>query len=245
VFSAPPRESEAKAAEVYQPIADFMAKVLGEPVTHRYADNWLTYQSEMRKGEYDLVFDGPHFIGWRMAKLGHVPLVKLPGNLAFVTIVREDNPKVKELKDLAGRSLCGFAPPNLATLTVLFQFDNPARQPALVESRSFADSYKDVVSGKCVGAVLQVTLWQNFEKEKPQTRAVFRSKPVANQAFSAGPKISPENRARLAEALLSPEGKAATNRLREKFKRQDFVPASASDYEGLGVLLRDVWGFDQ
>jgi len=245
VLAAPPRESAAKAREVYQPIADFLTKVSGEKVVFRYTDNWLSYQSDMRKGLYDIVFDGPAFIGWRMAKLDHAPLVKLPGNLAFVVIAKSDNSAIKELKDLAGRKLCGFAPPNLATLTVLVEFTNPVRQPLLVETKAFHSAYMSVVSGKCAAGILQTKLWQEFDKEKTATKAVFKSKPVPNQAFSAGgPRVSPELRSKLAEALLTEEGKAATKRLRDEFKGQDFVPARKEEYEGLGMLMRDVWGFE-
>ncbi len=244
VFSAPPRESEAKANAVYKPIADFLTKVIGEKVVYKNSGNWLSYQVEMRKGSYDIVFDGPAFIGWRMAKLGHLPLVKLPGNLSFVTVVKSDNTKITELKDLAGRTICGFAPPNLATLTVIYQFDNPSRQPAFLETSSFADAYQGVLSGKCVAGVLQAKMWEELDKEKNATRAVFKSKPVPNQAFTVGPKIAPEMGSKLIEALLSEEGKIATRKLRDEFKGQEFVVAQAAEYEGLGALLRDVWGFE-
>ncbi|MBI5612700.1 MAG: PhnD/SsuA/transferrin family substrate-binding protein [Gammaproteobacteria bacterium] len=245
VFTAPPRESAAKAKEVYQPIADFLSKISGQKVVFRYTDNWLSYQSDMRKGLFDIVFDGPAFIGWRMAKLDHTPLVKLPGNLAFVVVVKKDNTAVKELKDLAGRKLCGFAPPNLATLTVLVEFTNPARQPLLVETKGFQAAYKAVVDGKCDAGILQTKLWQDFDKEKSATKPVFNSKPVPNQAFSAGgPRVSPELRAKFAEALMTEDGKAATKLLRDEFKGQDFVPAKKEEYEGLGALMRDVWGFE-
>ncbi|OGI42950.1 MAG: hypothetical protein A2150_03925 [Candidatus Muproteobacteria bacterium RBG_16_64_11] len=245
VFAAPPRESAAKAREGYQPIADFLSKVSGQKVVFRYTDNWLSYQSDMRKGAFDIVFDGPAFIGWRMAKLDHSPLVKLPGNLAFVVVVKKDSAIVKELKDLAGRRLCGFAPPNMATLTVLVEFTNPARQPLLVETKGFQATYNAVLSGKCDAGILQTKLWQDFDKEKAATKAIFNSKPVPNQAFSAGgPRVSPELRTKLAEALMTEEGKAATKRLRDEFKGQDFVPAKKEEYEGLGILMRDVWGFE-
>jgi len=39
------------------------------------------------------VFDGPHFVSWRMTKLQHVPLVKFPGNLEFVVAVRKPAPR--------------------------------------------------------------------------------------------------------------------------------------------------------
>lgn len=245
VFTAPPRESAAKAKEVYQPIADFFAKVTDQKVDFRYADNWLSYQSDMRKGIYDIVFDGPHFISWRMAKQDHSPLVRLPGNLVFVMIARKDNDAAKELKDVIGRKLCGFPPPNLATLTVLYEFNNPVRQPLLVEVKGFQAAYKNVVEGKCVAGIIQVKLWEEFDKEKGATKVLFKSKPVPNQGFSAGgPRVPPELRAKMAEALMSEEGKAATKLLRDEFKGQDFVPAKKEEYENQAVVLRDVWGFE-
>lgn len=245
VFTAPPRESAAKAKEVYQPIADFFSKVAGQRVVFRYSDNWLSYQSDMLKGVYDIVFDGPHFISWRIAKQDHSPLVKLPGNLVFVAIAKKDNDAVKVLKDVVGRSLCGFPPPNLATLTVLYEFNNPVRQPLLVEVKGFQAAYKNVVEGKCVAGIIQMKLWEEFDKEKGATKVLFKSKPVPNQGFSAGgPRVPPELRAKMAEALMSEEGKAATKLLRDEFKGQDFVPAKKEEYENQAVLLRDVWGFE-
>jgi ABC-type phosphate/phosphonate transport system substrate-binding protein len=244
VLSAAPRESAARSLETYQPIAEFLTKALGQPVVYRHPDNWIVYQSDMRKDVYDLALDGPHFIGWRMAALGHAPVVKFPGQLSFVVIARKDNDRVKTLKDLIGQSLCGFAPPNLATVVTLYEFDNPVRQPALVDVQGFRVAYEGVVSGKCTGGILQTKLYEEYDKEKQAVKIVFRSQPLPNQGISASKRISPELRAKITEALLSPAGKAATQKLREEFKNQDLVPAGVLEYDGLGVLLRDVWGFD-
>lgn len=245
VFTAPPRESAAKAKEVYQPIANFLSKVAGQKVVFRYSDNWLSYQSDMLKGVYDIVFDGPAFISWRMAKQDHTPLVKLPGNLVFVAIAKKDNDAVKELRDVVGRPLCGFPPPNLATLTVLYEFTNPVRQPLLVEVKGFQAAYKNVVEGKCTAGIIQAKLWEEFDKEKGATKVLFKSKPVPNQGFSAGgTRVPPELRTKITEALMSEEGKAATKLLRDEFKGQDFVPAKKEEFENVAVVLRDVWGFE-
>lgn len=245
VFAAPPRESIEKERIIYQPIVDLISKATGEKFVFRYTDNWLTYDTNMQKDQYDVVFDGPHFIGWRMAKLGHTPLVRLAGNLSFVLIARNDNPRVKDLRDLAGRSICGFAPPNLATLTLYGQFDNPARQPRVVEiKKGFKESFDGVISKRCDGGVLQATLYGKFNEgpHKGQTRVLFKSAPVPNQGFSAGKRIPPEIQRKIAQALLSPEGQVATKGLREAFK-EDLAEASREEYQGLGVLLKDVWGF--
>lgn len=244
VFTSPPRESRAKGQEVYQPIADFLTQATGTKFVYRYPDNWLSYQSEMRKDVYDLVFDGPSFVGWRMAKQQHVPLLKVPGNLMFVVIVRKDNQKITRLKSLAGHIVCGFAPPNLATLTVLYEFDNPVRQPMIVEVKGFRAAYDGVVNKKCVGGMLQARLFEEYNKDAQETRVVFKSAPLPNQALSAGPRIPPVLRDKIIEALLSPAGKVATQKLREEFKGQDLMLAKPEEYQGLGRLMRDVYGFN-
>lgn len=216
----------------------------GQKVRFLHGDNFLVYQSEMRKGTYDIVFDGPHFVSWRMAKLQHVPLVKFPGNLVFVLAVKKDQVKINGLKDMAGRTMCAFPPPNLATLSVQFEFDNPSRQPMILESENFPQSYKKMMAGKCVGAILQKKLFEDLDKEKQLAKVLFTSKPVPNQAFSAGPKVTPEMRERIAKALLSPEGLAATQKMRDLYRVQTLAPATVEEFQGLGVLLRDVYGFN-
>jgi len=243
VLGAPPRESITQADTIYDPIANFLTRVTGQKVTYRYVDNWLSYQSDIQNGAYDIVFDGPAFIGWRMAKYGWTPLVKLPGNLRFVVIVAKNNKVVKNLEDLEGYPLCGFAPPNLATLTIQFEFTNPARQPRLIAVRTFAKAYQGVVSGKCVAAIMQSKLYRHINAKRHAARVIFRSQPLPNQAFSAGPRVPAAMRAQIIAALLSIQGNAATSKLRAEFKSGQFVPATAQEYEGLGKLLKNVWGF--
>jgi len=245
IFTSAPRDAKEKEEVTYRPLTDFLTRVIGQKVTFRYGDNFLVYQSEMRKGTYDIIFDGPHFVGWRMDKLGHVPLVKFPGNLVFVLAVKKDRTNINSIKDMAGRTVCAFPSPNLATLTVLDIFDNPARQPLILESTSFPGSYKNMMAGKCVGAILQKKLFENLDKEKQSGKVLFTSKPLPNQAFSSGPKVTPEMRAKIVTALLSPEGLAATQKMRDAFKIQKLEAASVEEYQGLGRLVRNEWGFEQ
>ena len=244
IFSAPPRETGENETEVYQPVADYLSKATGKKIVYRHSDNWLSYQDGMRKGAYDLVFDGPHFVSWRMARLKHVPLVKLPGNLAFVVVVRKDNKHINNVKDLAGRPVCGMAPPNLATLTLYSQFDNPARQPLITEVRSFELAYQGVIGGKCVGTVMRDQLLAKLDKDKESVRIIFRSPGMPNQAFSAGPRFSTEERNRIAEALLSPEARKQLPQFFGRYsKDKDLIRAQDAEFRDLLVLLKDTWGF--
>lgn len=237
VFSAPPRGTYAEEAAIYQPIVEYLSRVTNHKFRYQYSDNWLSYSRDMTNGNYDLVFDGPAFNGWRMEKMSHTPLIKLPEDFVFVVIARKDNHQVSELKQLAGRKVCVHAPPNLGTLTLLSQFDNPARQPSIVEIKGWDVAYQSVADGKCAGTVLPI---KNLEKnDKGVVKVLYKHKPLPNQALSAGPRIPAQMQARIKHALLSEEGRAVTAKLRAAYAGKDFVAASAGEYAGLGTLLKD------
>ncbi|MBE9516840.1 MAG: hypothetical protein IME93_07655, partial [Proteobacteria bacterium] len=69
IFSAPPRGAVADETKVYKPIAHYLSKALGKTITYQHPGDWLSYQANMQKGAYDLIFDGPHFASWRMKRL--------------------------------------------------------------------------------------------------------------------------------------------------------------------------------
>ncbi len=249
IFSAPPNETVATGKATYGPIAEYLSQVTGERVVYKHPDNWLTYIDKMQDDAYDLVFDGPHFVSWRIAKLGHTPLVKLPGNLDFVIIARRDNGMITEIKDLAGRRVCGHAPPNLATLTLQSQFSNPSRQPLILATRGWPNIYKGVLDKKCDGASIPTNIYDkklSSGNTRGLTRVLFRSKPLPHQSFSASPRISPEIQQKITRALLAPEAKEKTAKLRGRFAGgKAFLPATTEEYRGLAYLLRDIWGFEQ
>ena len=243
VFTAPPRESLAKAEEIYGPVISFLATVTGQKVVFRNTDNWLSYQDEMRKDKYDIVFDGPAFMGWRIVKLHHTAILKVPGNLVFAVAVNKHQDKIRDIKGLTGRTLCGFPPPNLATLAVMHEFDNPSRQPVVLETQSFKATYQDTVKGRCVGGILQPKLLEAMDSEAKALRVVYTSKPFPNQGMTVSPRVTPEIRNKIIQGMESPEGRVATQKLRDEFKGQDFVPAKDEEYVDHAKLLKDIWGF--
>jgi len=246
VFTSPPREPAAKGKKDYGPIADYLSKVTGKKFVYQHSDNWLSYMKDLQTGKYDLIFDGPHFVSWRVAKLNHTPLVRLPGGLDFVVISRKDDKKIEQLEDLAGYFVCGHAPPNLASLIMQAQFNNPARQPQIREVRGFPNAFKGLLEGKCDGAVLPARVYNKLNKEDKdkRTRILFHSKPLPHQAISADPRIPADLQNKIRASLLTPEGEAATKALRTRFGGgQKMIPTDRDEYQGFGYLLRDFWGF--
>jgi ABC-type phosphate/phosphonate transport system substrate-binding protein len=243
ILSAPPRETPEAGLKTYGPLAEFLSKAVGEKVVYRYPDTWGVYQALMTKGEYDLVFDGPHFVSWRIQRLQHVPLAALSGKLSFVVVARQDDNRVHTTKDLVGKKVCGHAPPNLATLTLFDQFPNPSRQPILVETKGFDGAYQGLLAGKCVGTVLPVEAHKKLDAAA-RTKVLYTSEPFMNQALTAGPRVSAEIRQKIAKALLEAEGIIASRQIAATFGGSEFVAVTKDDYAGYGGLLKSTWGFE-
>jgi ABC-type phosphate/phosphonate transport system substrate-binding protein len=243
IFGAPPRGTASEEIATYEPIATYLSKITGKKVAFRYEENWLVYSKDMVEGKYDLVFDGPHFNGWRMARLKHTPLVRLPEGHVFVVIVRADDQRIHNLRNLAGHTVCAHASPNLGTLTLLSQFDNPVRQPVILEVQGWDKAYDGLIHGECVAAVLPIKSLEKFEGDRHLSKIIYRHRLLPNQAFSAGPRIPSEMQHKIQAALLSEESKGITSKLRSAYGSKDFVTVNIEDYAGLGSYLNDVLYF--
>jgi ABC-type phosphate/phosphonate transport system substrate-binding protein len=244
VLSAPPRENAEEGATRFGPIADYLSQTLGRKVVYRHPGTWGGYQSDMQRGNYDLVFDGPHFVSWRIEKLRHNVLVKLPGEFLYVGFVRADNTRIKDIEQIAGQPVCVHAPPNLGTLMLLSAFDNPSRQPSIVITHGYDGIYKGVLEGKCVAGMLPKNHLQKYDKDGKQTRVVYEHRTAPEQAFTAGPRFSASERAKMVNALIAPGAETALASFRETYAFAGwFVPANNEEYAGLGAYLKPVQGF--
>ncbi len=247
VFSAPPRETPAEGVKIYKPIADYLSRVIGKKIIYKHPGNWLSYQTEMLRGGYDLIFDGPHFNSWRIAKLRHNTLARISEAHIITVIVNKNNSRIKNIKQLVGRKVCGLNPSNLGMLALLDRFDNPMRQPMIIDRLSWRNVYEGVViDKKCDAGILPLANLKKYDASRRFSRIVFKTKALPNQAFSAGPRISPDDQARIATALTSSGADAVTSELRTAYGTDSrLVPASKKEYAGIDVYLKDVWGYER
>jgi len=242
IFTAPPHETPEAGIEMYKPVAEYLSKAIGKKVVYKHPGTWGVYRTEMLKGSYDIVFDGPHFNSYRMENLSHNILVKIPERHEFTVIVRKDQ-NITSLQQMAGRTFCAHPPPSLGTLVLLSQFDNPSRQPAIINTKGWDNIYEGVVSGKCAGGVLPALDLKKLDYAG-LTKVVFKTAAMPNQAFSAGPRVSTEDQARIAQALVSPAAATATAKLRDAYKVGDgFALANNQEYKGLASYLKNEWGY--
>lgn len=247
-FTTAPTQSLKKTQELYGPLVEYLAKKTGENIKLVPARNFLEYTSKMRKGEYDIIFDGPHFVSWRMNKVNHVPIARLPGKLVFGAIVK-DGGVINDIKQLIGKKVCAVNSPNLATLMVLDSFPNPVQQPVIVSSRSFKDAFACLKTGKGQAAFIPMGFWKKFKKKGKidGLRVLYttKKKPLPTRTFSISQRLDAATRSNIQQALLNTGGEAGAQPLLKRFNRKKFVDAPSSEFKGLSRLLLSVWGFHE
>lgn len=245
ILTAPPREKPADGLKQYGPLADYLTKLLGRKVVYTHPGNWLKYQRDMREDKYDIIFDGPHFISWRIAHLGHEVLVRLPGTLEFYLIAKKSNDKLNSIDDMIAQEFCGIPPPNLATLSILAAFPNPVRQPVIKGIRGGAEAvYKDFLAGQCSAAVLRVEYYKKkvSVEDRAKLKIVYASKPYPDQAISVSKRVTAREKSLIVQALTNGDGVKATQPIVKRFggKATHFIPAKQQDYAGINSLLEGV-----
>jgi ABC-type phosphate/phosphonate transport system substrate-binding protein len=244
VLTAAPRDSEEQGNRRFGPLAEYLTQILGRKVVYEHPGTWGGYESDMQQGAYDIVFDGPHFVGWRVEKMNHEVLVKFPARFVYTAVVRKDEARYVAMKQLEGHTICAHPPPNLGTLIMFDQFDNPVRQPAVVVVDGYKEIYEALLAGKCDAAMLPLRHVQTFDPNGEHTRIIYQSPSMPEQALSVGPRISSADRAKLRDALLSPAAEAPLARIYKDYGLgQHFVAARNAEYASLGKYLRDVRGF--
>jgi ABC-type phosphate/phosphonate transport system substrate-binding protein len=245
IMSAPPRENQQEAEALYNPLAKIFSEILGRPVRYVYPDNWLNYQREMRRGNYDIAFDGPHFASWRIKHLEHDLLVKLTGTIQFVTFVNKRNKSVETLNDLIGKKICSISPPNLSALTILDTYKNPVQQPILFGIRGGMETVVNRFnSGACEAAVVRESYYKKklSLEDRDRTKVLFQSKPLPNQAFTVSKKLSAADVAKLASAIQYGNAKDVIDPIAKRFggKEAEFLAAETSEYFDQRLLLEGV-----
>ena len=244
VFTAPPRESKAESIEIYQPVADFFTKATGEKFIFRNPDSWSDYTVAMKNQEYDVAFDGAHFVSWRIKYINHEILAKLPDLLIWRLVALKGSADINTLDDMIGKKMCAPKTPNFGYLIMMSHYTNPEREPVQVVTKSWKDGYDGVIKGDCVAAVMPKANHLKFDPDLAKTKAVYTHLPYPNQAFTAGPKLSSTLKLKLRNAILSDDGQAAMSLLRERFSPGTFLASAENEeYEGISLVLKRAENF--
>ena len=239
VFTAPPRESLEKGIKVYKPISDFLTRVTGERFTYFHPETWTEYSNKMHAENFDLVFDGPHFVDWRVNNIGHNVMLKLPKIGRWSLIKRNDDNSITTMNDMVGKKACAPGSPNFGMLNMMSHFPDPQKQPIHVKVKGWNNVFNGVKSGKCDIGVLPHTNHNIFDKNREFTKSIHKHLPYPNQGFTHGPRISYTLAEKIKAALLTDEGQEALFNLRKRYTGgKKLVSAENEEYDGVRIVLK-------
>ncbi len=241
ILTAPPRESVEDGKKLYEPLAETLSQLTGEKVIYQHPVDWHNYQKRLQNDEFDIVFDGPHFAAWRMSSLKAKPLVRLPGNLRFVLVIRGEDKEITEPKHLVGKTICTLPSPNLGALTLYSMFPNPVLQPEFRQvSGGFKRVTKKLLAGECRGAILRSSFFYKKlpENERDSMLVLKKSDPIINQGITVSTRVGQKSQSKMLKALTTSRGKQAMGAILDRFSGEAnaFVPARDEEYVGKNLL---------
>lgn len=250
VFSSAPRGTEEQDQARYAPLVKALSEWLGREVIYSYPKDFTTYSFAMRRGEYDIVLDGPHLVAWRIQNLQHRAVVKLPGEIRFLVAGAAGDSGLEGRDSLVGLRVCGLASPHLGTLQFMAQYPNPVQQPVVyAQQGGFGSVYQAFREDRCKAALFREFYYETKipDDERRSLKVVFDVPALPEQAITVSPRLSAAEVEMLRLKLTDPEAaKPAAERIFASFRpeAEAFVPASARDYAGYDRLLTaNIWGW--
>lgn len=247
-FSAPPVLGAGESRAVFAPMLAILSSETGESFEYIHPDSGFEYQSDMQSDRFHLALDAAHFASWRIAALGHEPLVRARERVRFVVIATKAG-RIYSKEDLVAQPLCASPPPALGTVSVLGKFYGLFQVPRIRATRDPLDRVQGLLTNRCAGAVLtrrEYTRSEDIRRAAGQLKIVTQTDSFPGLTLTASRGVPEAVKASIRDILLSRAGSEATRALRERLASgSGFAEAQRAEYEGLDSLLRDYPGFNR
>ncbi|MCW8919401.1 MAG: phosphate/phosphite/phosphonate ABC transporter substrate-binding protein [Gammaproteobacteria bacterium] len=237
-FAIHPVLPQQRTLQVYQPLADYLTLATGQQIRLITSSNFLAHWQMMKRDNYDLILDGPHFTAYRAKRMGYTVLAKLPDVVSY-TLVANEEQMILEPVELIGKTIATTPSPALGALRLIEIYPNPLRQPVIVETPDSEQAAELAVEGKVVAAMIPAPLVGRY----PSLTTVATTEQLPSPAISASPAVDLELQQALRRALLdapnNPDGRKALEALNAPL----LEAADNQRFQGLEQLLEGMWGY--
>lgn len=237
-FAVHPVLPKQETIRVYEPLVKYLEQATGLSIELVTTGNFLVHWQLVRRGELQLILDGPHFTGYRADKMGYTALAKFPAVVSY-TLVANADAFILDASELVAKRIATTPSPALGALRLTQLFPNPMRQPQIVEADDSLKAAELALAGETVAAIIPTQMVARF----PGLITVTSTEQVPAPALSASPEVSPELKERIRQALLSAHENDAGRRALEPINVPRFEPADNAGYAGQAKLLEGVWGY--
>jgi ABC-type phosphate/phosphonate transport system substrate-binding protein len=232
-----PIQSEQRTREIFQPMADYFQHLTGQKVEIITYPNFISYWMETQKPDsYDIAFDAAHFIDFRDKNMDYTVLAKQPGSVSISLVVTEDA-LVFEAEELIGKKIATLGPPSIPAARIDEIFDNPVRQPTIVEGNDSAHVMSMLLSGEVDAAMIPTPLVSAQMAAEGGIAMVLTTETVPSMGVSVSANVPAEIREKLHKGLVEAEKTPEGRKMLEETKLNPFEKTTNQEYFGFSELL--------
>lgn len=242
VLMIQPMLGEETTRRMFQPLADYLGKEVGTPVTIVTPPNFLAHWETVRRNiGYDLVLDDAHFTDYRVQKFGFDVLARIPGTTSY-SLVMLRKKRVIDPLDLAGKTVASYGPPSIGATRLSAMFPNPARRPAIVDIGSAGEGLDLLRRGKVTAAMLPTSLI-GTHVGTGELAIVTTTEPTPQMAFSISPRVKESLRKKIRAVLLRAGDSTDGTSILRAANVDRFETADAAMYANQAKILKQYWGY--
>jgi ABC-type phosphate/phosphonate transport system substrate-binding protein len=243
VLAVQPVLSEAQTKKAFEPLARYLSRATGEPVTVKTWPNFMAYWSDMlHDPQNTLYFDAAHFTAYRASKFHDHVLAKVPATVSYSLIVRDDK-IVFDPSELTGKTVATLGAPSIGAARLNGMFPNPSRQPIMIEVPDSQAGVQMVLDGKVEAAIIPTPIVAQRMGQGAHISVVTTTEPIPHIALSASAGVSPKAQKEIRQAMVDAINRPDGQLMLKKIGFPKFDPASASVYKGQQNILKTYWGF--
>lgn len=241
-FGVVPQFEPRKLSTIWTPILAELEKRTGFKLTMVGSPRIPEFEGEFEAGRYDFAYMNPYhsIVAARMQK--YEPLVRDGEKKLFGILVTAKDGPIKDIKDLAGKSIA-FPSPNALGASLLMRADLERLHRVSftpVWSQTHTSAYLNAALGKvdAAGGVM-ATLEQQPQPVRDKLRIIYETRRTAPHPVMAHPRVPEVDREKMRQAFLD-LGKTTEGReLLAKVPIGQVVSAHAKDYQEIAS-----WGLE-
>jgi len=235
--------SPKETFDLYRQLLQYLSRQVGKDLEFVQRKTYGEINELLRRGDIDVAFlcSGPYAIGkenFGFEPLA-VPLVHGSHFYQAFLIVNRSSP-YKRLEDLRGRSFAFTDPAsNTGKLVPSYWLAELKERPETffgqtIYTYSHDNAILAVSRGLVDGAAVDGLIWEYYQEKKPsftaQTKVIKKSEPYGMPPLVASGRLSPQDRERLQQVLLSMHKNPEGRKILEELLIDRFIPLQEEWY---------------
>jgi ABC-type phosphate/phosphonate transport system substrate-binding protein len=229
-----------RAAEVYQPLIDYLEKSTSHKIMLVTSRNYHFFWRDVRQNvPVDLMLAEPPITDYRVQRFQAEPLVRTAEPTSYTLLVSDqiENP---QMNSLVGRSIVTMPSPSLGFALLLEFYPNPVAQPNILSSASsWRDGVEIVFAGEADATIVPTWLKEQY----PNLVPLKTSRSFPGIALSASATLDAQVRQDIKAALLKLHEDPAMYEVLNELGITRFESTSADEYRGAEQMLKEFYGY--